>query len=385
MVRLSPHESLSALMTDPHHQEAAEHLVRIQNRIDASGEFRADLRSALEARFGTDVLRRINPNVGVHDPGNHDVLEHISTAVEFACGVLGLDTQKGVVRGVLPVRGIGGRSSDFLGTGIAIVTIESSLAAFTDWLANLIVSTVEMGESPDGRWIEVDYEKCLERLRSNEELRFEWERFFLHFAGLSLKPKLDVSILTDAVLNEHQSAVKWQLTSAMEVFVVGHEYGHHIARHNAGESATSSPTPHESVRYESEADEIAWRVSRVLGAIGFAGNLTTTRNIWMESCAGVVLFLAAADLVRRTRQVLLTGAHSDEESPTHPSTRDRIQALRDWPGFADDPLLEELRHRRQFFDRLLTGVFNLLVRRFWAAHKAGIEPQSSGVFSAGRA
>jgi hypothetical protein len=220
-------------MTDPHHQEAAEHLIRIQNRIDASGEFRADLRSALEARFGKDPLGSINPNAGVHDPANHSVLEHISTAVEFACGVLGLDTQKGVVRGVLPVRGIGGTSSDFFGTGIAIVTIESSLATFTDWLANLIVSTVDMGESPDGRWIEVDYEKCLARLRSDEELRFEWERFFLHFAGLSVKSKLHVSILTDAALNEQQSAVKWQLTSAMEVFVVGHEYGHHIARHNA--------------------------------------------------------------------------------------------------------------------------------------------------------
>jgi hypothetical protein len=76
------------------------------------------------------------------------VLEHISTAVEFACGVLGLDTQKGVVRGVLPVRGIGGTSSDFFGTGIAIVTIESSLATFTDWLANLIVSTVEWAKVP---------------------------------------------------------------------------------------------------------------------------------------------------------------------------------------------------------------------------------------------
>jgi hypothetical protein len=357
--------------------------VRIQNRIDRSGEFRAELREAIAERLGEEVAAtRINASSGIHDPGSHDVLLHISHAVEIACGILGLDIQNGVVRGVLPVRGIGASSSDFFGTGVAIVAIESSLAAFSDWLANLIVSIVDMGESAEGEWIEVDYRKCLRRIKSNGDLRFEWERFFLHFAGLTLKSKMERSILTDPNLTQRQKAVKWQLTSAMEVFIVGHEYGHHIAQHNAGDHASSSPSPEEAIRWELEADEIAWRICKVLGALGFAGELTDVRNVWMESCAGAVLFLGAADLVRRTHQVLVTGEHSDQESSSHPSARVRIHALRDWPGFASDPDVDEFRHRRRFLDRLLVGAFNQVVTRFWAAHKAGIRPQTRGILGA---
>jgi hypothetical protein len=219
-------------------------------------------------------------------------------------------------------------------------------------------------EGAEGEWIEVDYEKCLDRIRSDAALRFEWERYFLHFAGYSLKSKMEASILTDPVLTKQQMVVKFQLTSAMEFFVVAHEYGHHIAQHNTGDGASSSVPLEEAIRHEFEADEIAWQISRLLRAMGFAGQPTKVRNMWMESCAGVVHFLVAADLVRRTHQVLMTGEHSDQESSTHPSARDRIQALRDWPAFAADPLLEDIRHRRRFVDRLLVGAFNQVVPRF---------------------
>jgi hypothetical protein len=165
----------------------------------------------------------------------------------------------------------------------------------------------------------------------------------------------------------------------MEVFAIGHEYGHHIAQHNAGDAACSSVSYENSLRFELEADEIAWTVSAMLGAAGFAGEPTKVVNAWMQSGAGAVLFLVAADLIRQTRQVLTTGRVSDKQSLTHPSAKQRLKALRDWPAFAHHPLRAEFHHRRRFLDRLLVGTFNQLAPRFWAAHRAGIRPQTIAV------
>jgi hypothetical protein len=51
--------------------------------------------------------------------------------------------KKGVLSGVLRLRGIGGSSSDFFGTGIAVATIRASLVPFTGMLTVLPAQTFE--------------------------------------------------------------------------------------------------------------------------------------------------------------------------------------------------------------------------------------------------
>jgi hypothetical protein len=122
--------------------------------------------------------------------------------------------------------GIGGSSSDFFGTGIAIATIDASLVPFTGMLTELLAQTFEYRETSDGVAVVLDHKGCLERIkggrtlledweernRSNRTLLASWEYFFLHFAGLSFpwpRPSL----------TEAQHFIRFQLTSAMEVFV----------------------------------------------------------------------------------------------------------------------------------------------------------------------
>jgi hypothetical protein len=148
--------------------------------------------------------------------------------VDIACGSLALNLQKGIVRGVLPARGLSASSSDFFGTGVAIITIDRSLVPFTDLLAE----SFEYRETDDGLAVVPDAAMCFRRIvdgktlleshddaiAGRETLIHHWERFFLHFAGLSFH-------WPNAELTEAQYAIKFRLTSAMEVFVVGHEYG----------------------------------------------------------------------------------------------------------------------------------------------------------------
>jgi len=365
-------------LADVHYGEARTHLLRIQERSDPDGSFRASVRDTLEKKLGAEAVAQIRPDEGIYDPGNHIVLDYIASGVDLACEALGLDTGKGVVRGVLPMRGLAAMSSDFFGTGVAIVSIQASLVTFTDWLANLIVSTAFYGEDSTGPWVKLDSDECLNRVATDEELRFEWERLFLHFAGLSVGSKLEVSIMTDAVLTEIQNIVKFQLTSAMEVFAIGHEYAHHIERHNAGETVASHPSRDDAHRFEFEADEIAWRISRFLGAAGFAGDFEKPprRNKWMESCAGAVCILFSADAIKRTRELLEYGTFLDTNESDHPDVEQRVIALEKWHGFDVDPLKAEFRLLRSFLGRLIGGIFNQLSPRFLRAHEVGMRPRA---------
>jgi hypothetical protein len=373
-------------MTDPHKREAQKHLLRIQRRVAADAVLQQRALTDRNAKSPVgDLAQRILEAMLAHqaepDPDCEQVLACVARGVEQACVALGLDIQKGVVKGVLPARGINAQSSDFYGTGIAIVAIDASLVPFTGMLAELLLESFEYRETDSGWAIVLDAARCLDRVTGGktvidssldaqagrETLVHRWERFFLHFAGLSLSWSRPA--LTDA-----QEAIYSQLTSAMEVFAVGHEYGHHIRQHNAGSSATSSVSPQDALWYEFDADRTAWLIARYLGAAGFAGRPTEYRNTWMESSAGAVAYLVTAEVVCRVRDILETGSETEPQSLSHPACRDRLKALEDWDGFADQPLADEFRAQRRFLGRLIETIYWHLRPKFLAAHEAGFRP-----------
>jgi hypothetical protein len=160
----------------------------------------------------------------------------------------------------------------------------------------------------------------------------------------------------------------------MEVFVVGHEYGHHIHGHNVGGGAASSVPSEEAYRYEFEADRTAWSIAKYLGAAGFAGKPTKVRNMWMEASAGAVAYLSAAEEVRRVRRILESGSDDDQPSLTHPLTYNRLVALDQWDGFANHPLEADFRAQRRFVGRLIGLLYRYLRPKFFAGHEAGYRP-----------
>jgi hypothetical protein len=373
-------------MSNAHNLEAREHLVRIQARMAADAvsrqrELTERLANTRVSDLGQSTLAAILAEQGEHNPYCEPVLASINRGVDAACHALGLDLQNGVVTGVLPRRGLGAFSSDFYGTGVAIVAIDSAVVPFTGMLTDLLAESFEYRETADGLAIVMDERSCLERIiggktlvessldarEGRDTLVHYWECFFLHFAGLSMPwPK--------AELTEAQKAIKFQLTSAMEVFVVGHEYGHHINRHNSGVSASSFVPTDEAHGHELEADRTAWIIAKFLGAVGFAGKPTEVRNTWMESSAGAVAYLVAAEVARRVREILETGTADEQQSMSHPSLNDRLWALERWNGFDDEPLKADFHHQRRFLGNVISGVYNHLKLKFVAAHREGFRP-----------
>jgi hypothetical protein len=102
------------------------------------------------------------------------------------------------------------------------VAIDASLVPFTGMLTELLLESFEYRETNDGLAIVLDSAGCLNRVtggkskidssldaqEGRETLVHRWERFFLHFAGLSFAWSRPA--LTDA-----QEAMYSQFTSAM--------------------------------------------------------------------------------------------------------------------------------------------------------------------------
>ena len=316
----------------------------------------------------TIVLKASEFLPSVYNSSTPTALAHIARGIDYACEEFGLDFDKHLNWNVpLTEVGDGKVTKEFFQSGGSIV---GSLVAFTDELASLLVETMDFGKYAAQGSIAIDVESCLERLQANEDLRGRWEYFCLRFAGLAFKEAPE-----EPAFNDLQTTAKFQLTSAMEVFVLAREYAHHLLRHDSV-ALRSLVGPHAGIfRDDFEADEFAWMIGSLLGSRGFSGHFSKVRNTWMESGTGAVAVLRGIEIVRRVRETLETGAHSDEGSLSGPPHGDRLIALEKCASLAANPLAANFSRQRSFVGRVMPLIYNQRAMRFPAAHRVGYRPK----------
>jgi hypothetical protein len=311
----------------------------------------------------------------VYNSGTHTALEHIARGIDYACEELGLDFDKHL-NWKVPLAEVGDCevTNEFFRSGTLIV---GSLVTFTDVLAGLLVWALDFDKYAAEESIAIDVENSLERLRANENLRGRWEYFFLRFAGLAFKGAPE-----EPVFNDNQTTTKFQLTSAMEVFVLAREYAHHLLRHDDAALRSLVGSHGDAFRSEFEADEFALKIGSLLGSRGFSGNFSAIRNTWMESGAGAVAVLRGIEIVRRVRETLQTGAHSDENSGSSVPHGERLIAFEKWASLVANPLATQFSRQRSFVGRLLPDIYNQQAIRFPAAYRAGYRPKHAELHKA---
>jgi hypothetical protein len=115
----------------------------------------------------------------------------------------------------------------------------------------------------------------------------------------------------------------WEdLSNSMGLFVVGHEYAHHILKHSLSGSASALGVELDlSHRMEHEADILGLLLSMR------AGHDETPPNIFASFGVGAAVILTVIEYCRHAAQVLAHGAVKDDSRPTHPSLRDRLECL----------------------------------------------------------
>jgi hypothetical protein len=164
--------------------------------------------------------------------------------------------------------------------------------------------------------------------------------------------------------------VLWfQLLAAIELFIIAHEYAHHICSHGTdGCASVGGISPELSKAQELEADYYAALLTSYVGA--------QQMLTFAKDGSAAVIALIAVDLLRRTRGLLATGAETSFCSDTHPSLASRLLNLKRIPS--EPAAAEAVKAIHQNFGTIMEGIWTLVLPLLKDMHAYGLRPLPTG-------
>ncbi|EHR03025.1 hypothetical protein Bra471DRAFT_03791 [Bradyrhizobium sp. WSM471] len=298
-------------------------------------------------------------------------IERVIREIEEVCVEHGLPTHAGVVYGSDAMLGLGIGQRPVLETEASIVEVSVHFLSFCNGIARLLARTIPYCQD-DGNVVQVRRDIAALRgiLGRNRDLVLDWSEALASFAATGVQPQTPV-----IPLNEAQSTIRGILLRAIELFAIGHEYGHHSLRH--GRVTTTEDSATDAFQDEDAADLFGRGCSMAIGI------REDEQNFYAVSGAGGVLILGSLDLIRRVRAVLETGQDDPPPRSHHPPYPDRVANL----GLLDAKLPEGDRQRaadfRRFIVDALDGVWEFVRPIILEYHNSGIRPTQDPTASAG--
>jgi hypothetical protein len=244
------------------------------------------------------------------------------------------------------------------------MTTNASMIVIPEWtlmLCHFICKLLSRAVSKKGASetiaVSYDSEQVLTKIRATPTLRKYAAGFFAYCATQNRMPLRSIKNATGLT-----RPVWVQLLMAVEIFVIGHEYGHHIALHSTVNPLESDPVILKV--QELEADHIAALITAHIGA---------EFRLQFAHCGSAgVIALVGTDMVRRARSVLITGEEAPYLSETHPPLEDRLLMLE---TLRYDPRQADAVHRtRQHFRSIMEGLWDLILPDLKRMHARGIRP-----------
>jgi hypothetical protein len=204
--------------------------------------------------FVAEFLARVIsvPMSDFDEVGVQMILIELVRAVERACAELNLPVRNGIVYGTAHLPGVTAQQKPVHGTGASIVEIGVPFINLCDLLSKLLAHTIctEEGDQITFAMAPDDIRRCL---RSQRWLGREWRRVLLHYAVRGRPPpslgRAPVGTIID---------IRRGLLDHMEVFIVAHEYSHHLLEHSVNEA---SVLPTSLIQDEYDADTLAHIIS----------------------------------------------------------------------------------------------------------------------------
>jgi len=311
------------------------------------------------AKYLEDV--RGAPELSKHDDVNVNmIMRRVLSEIEDACRTFDIPTRGGVVFGASPVLGQEPRLSPVsLAEGFSIINVSISFIPFCDLIATLLAQTLVC--DPSRQIISDDPDEVKARLATNPELVQRWLRTLAFCATHDWHPpKEDIS------LTEMESYTRIRLLRAIELFALGHEYGHHVLEHGIHGSTEGIS---DSISAEHDADFIAQGVSKIIGL------KEEPPNDYAIAGVGAVVILGALQLVHRAKRMLEANDDTLPTSTSHPTFADRIAHI--GTVLANEPADYQaiFSERRDHFVEILEIVWANIKPKLTQLHDAGIRPR----------
>lgn len=251
----------------------------------------------------------------------HAHVQSTKEKIEAAAKVLNFNLRDGVSLGALDGDGYEAMQQRVMLTDASVILVTSNLLIMINRLAKLLALSIPIRKVDDNSF-EPRYapEECKQLLLEDEELQHSWTTFFADYAMSPLKPYHGKALY---VFGPERQTLWDDISEAIHLFVVGHEYGHHIDDHRLGDEAgVNGEDKDEAHRKEVMADILGCAMTIQAGRAEERHNWCALANV------GAMAILIVLELIRRGNRILSTGEDNEDETrDTHPPLETRLEAV----------------------------------------------------------
>jgi hypothetical protein len=289
-------------------------------------------------------------------------LDRLIREIEDACLEHGISIHAGVAYGSDTALGLGIGQRPVLETEASIIDVSIHFLSFINQISRLLGRTVPYDRVDEDRVLIVrDINLVRKTLEIDIDLAHDWSEALTSFAATGVQAQSPT-----VPLNDPQNVIRTLALRAIELFAIGHEYGHHALKH--GRVTTSDEAATDPFEDEFAADLFGCVCCMVICS------KEEEENFYAVSGAGAVVILGALDLIRRVRAVLETGRDEPPSRSHHPPYPERVSNL----GKVDAKLHADNRRQaadyRQFCFDLVEAIWERIKPIVIGYHASGIRP-----------
>lgn len=301
------------------------------------------------------------------DPIGQLELAEIQQKILAAATRRGLPRPSRVSVGVLHGDGVEAMQQRVMLADASIIMLTAHLSILINRLAKLIALSVPIAIRGDQ--FDILYESPdFFLLAEQPYLQGMWAKFFIDYAVDSDHPSGGEELI---VQGDKRQTIWQDMAQAIKLFVMGHEYGHHIAGHSLDGAIGADGEQQEAQhRKEHEADHIALLLSTE------AGQAEDIPNWPALTGCGAVSILLVLELARQGKHTLLTGSAPPAATRgSHPSFDARLTKIQRWTEQLWENKGEDIAIRMQnAYVDLILHAWKPAQAALLNAHKRGVRP-----------
>ncbi|EPJ8560203.1 hypothetical protein WJH46_002966 [Klebsiella pneumoniae] len=240
--------------------------------------------------------------------------------INRACERLGFDLRDGVTCGVTHEKIIQAEQQTVFLTDASIINITSNLYLLAHRASKLLAKSIAFEEVKGNQYrLSNNLNDYKKKLLENTELQRQWDFFFADHALNNKNPDIGEIVYVGDI---HIQNCYFDMKESMLLFVIGHEFGHHIAKHSSMEIGKQPPGDNFSM--EHEADIIASILTMDIGRKNDDFNFFAAANL------GAFCILKILDFNSRAYDILNRNQSSGKKDlyNDHPPIIDRLGMIR---------------------------------------------------------
>jgi len=297
------------------------------------------------------------------DPLTQKVLNDLCQRIEAAASLAHFDLRGGVSAGTVMGGSLHARQIPVLQTSASVILVTAILFGMCNRIAKLVARSASIShvEQDGEKLVCIEYapDDPQEAFKRDADLLTDWRQALVDFATNLEHPDLGRTYAPTGL-----TQVLWgQALASMELFVVGHEYGHHLASHGVDIQDSSADSFGDGYSMELEAD----RYGALLAAV--AAHSDSLPNMYAISCVGPLVVLTVLEYADRGHSLLTSGKLTPRREDPHPPIEERSEALRAAVIYLNGkeesvPLLQVFDNTKKLLEAVWLDVEKELLRRY---------------------